>query len=665
VNSEELEKSLRTEFESYLKDALADMRQEVFQLQYKIDSELEKYKSQIDEVFKEFSDRAREEKQLGESFTETIVEHLRLARDDGATITAKAIAEAEKLEKEMTPSSFDVSDLRDAINDISSQTSQATILSSLINHAEKFVPRGAFFVVKNQNFVGWRVFGNDNPSGDAAIREIFFETSTPTVLSKSVNSLHTVESTYGSFEDDSVFLEPLDFGEPDRMFAVPLIARGRGVAAIYADPGVEGNDVNLAALETLVRIAGLTVELLAASHTAVSKSPAAPAQSSYTQPSRTFVEKPAESFEEPVEAEEETETVQAEVAESYSSYEEPAETHEAVEEETPKEAETEETYQVSEEDEEADSEIEESYEESFETAPAVDYEEYSEVETEDSYETVASDEEESVEESDVDETYQVSDEVETSTDYDISPIQKPAEPFSEPSYEALDTNEYLGEEKPSEEETLTDDFVSDDDLIEEVQASDETFEETEEVEFRDTVEESDEEEVSDSFESSDSYEEADVSSLDKEVAEEVEVVEEPITVGASEEHSFEDSSVETVSEPAVAAPPVRSRLAGRNVDLPIEVSEEERKLHNDARRFARLLVSEIKLYNEQKVLEGRSSGDLYERLREAIDRSREMYDKRVQPPVAERFDYFHYEVVHTLGEGEESTLGNNYPGANV
>ena len=79
------------------------------------------------------------------------------------------------------------------------------------------------------------------------------------------------------------------------------------------------------------------------------------------------------------------------------------------------------------------------------------------------------------------------------------------------------------------------------------------------------------------------------------------------------------------------------------MELPVEVgSDEERRLHSDARRFARLLVSEIKLYNEQKVTEGRSQGDLYQRLREYIDRSREMYDKRVKPEVAQRYDEFMY-----------------------
>jgi nickel-dependent lactate racemase len=95
------------------------------------------------------------------------------------------------------------------------------------------------------------------------------------------------------------------------------------------------------------------------------------------------------------------------------------------------------------------------------------------------------------------------------------------------------------------------------------------------------------------------------------------------------------------------------------------VPEDQRRLHNDARRFARLLVSEIKLYNEKKVIEGREAGDLYNRLREAIDRSREMYDKRVQPPVAASYDYFHYEIVNSLADGDAARLGDNYPGATV
>ena len=140
---------------------------------------------------------------------------------------------------------------------------------------------------------------------------------------------------------------------------------------------------------------------------------------------------------------------------------------------------------------------------------------------------------------------------------------------------------------------------------------------------------------------------------------------------------FEATPAEVVAPAEVAAelaPPVEAsapattprRRYGQDVELPVDVaSEEERRLHNDARRFARLLVSEIKLYNEQKVVEGRSQGDLYQRLREYIDRSREMYDKRVKPEVAQRYDYFHTELVNTLAEGDEAKLGSTYPGATV
>ncbi|HJQ23194.1 MAG TPA: hypothetical protein VKA60_04715, partial [Blastocatellia bacterium] len=110
-----------------------------------------------------------------------------------------------------------------------------------------------------------------------------------------------------------------------------------------------------------------------------------------------------------------------------------------------------------------------------------------------------------------------------------------------------------------------------------------------------------------------------------------------------------------VEPPRPAEPPHVSRA---------DMSDEE-KAHNDARRFARLLVSEIKLYNEQKVAEGRRNSDLYDRLKEDIDRSRQMYEKRITPSVAAKFDYFYDELVNTLAEGDAARLGSDYPGPSV
>jgi hypothetical protein len=152
---------------------------------------------------------------------------------------------------------------------------------------------------------------------------------------------------------------------------------------------------------------------------------------------------------------------------------------------------------------------------------------------------------------------------------------------------------------------------------------------------------------------------------------------EPITpepeLTEAEPTTAESISPEPFSQPAPASaepagPPVaaRRRHGAYDAALPVEVSdEEEKRQHHDARRFARLLVSEIKLYNEQKVVEGRAQGNLYERLREYIDRSREMYDKRVKTDVSARYDYFHHELINTLAEGDASKLGEAYPGAAV
>lgn len=88
---------------------------------------------------------------------------------------------------------------------------------------------------------------------------------------------------------------------------------------------------------------------------------------------------------------------------------------------------------------------------------------------------------------------------------------------------------------------------------------------------------------------------------------------------------------------------------------------DERVLR-DARRFARLLVSEIVLYNKAQVDEGRRNHDLYSRLKSAIDRSRQAYESRFAQSAARRFDFFHEELVATLAANNPALLGSGYPG---
>ena len=670
MNSEELENSLRTEFESYLNNVFAEMRQEVSELQEKFQAEFEKHKSQLDTIFQDFSSRLENEKRMDEAFKESVVEHLRLAKDEGARITAAAIAEAEKLEKESAEAAAapaDYSEIRNAISEISSQDSQSAILKSLVNHAAQFTPRGAFFIVKNEHFVGWRVFGEEGNVDEQKVREIFFPLSDETVMSESIRSLSAVESSYGTYPGDAVYLEKLGFGQPEKMYAIPLIARGRGVAVLYADNAAENNQVNIDVLETLVKIAGMTVELLAASHGTKSNA-AADSGASTVQ-----ANSPASYASEPVEsASSEAQVYQSPVSEENTS---PAGNYNSY---------------AAANDYSATSTREESF------APPVD-EQHNEATTGADFNYQSSNNEYSQPSYSQPESYEPQ-----------SGWQQP-EPQPEPQSEwqqNFQQQEFQSQQFQTEQPVSTDssfswnqptDFSgnfgeSTENVENEPTAFDysspndrpeQNFSSASASDFAFTPNQTAEAPPSNFSDSSaetnaQSFEPNGYDSWQKSSFEQPPVYDnsrfEPSSQAA--ESSFEKESfapngdfasepVENIGAATASTPPVKSRLSERNVDLPIEVGEEERRLHNDARRFARLLVSEIKLYNEQKVKEGRDENDLYDRLREAIDRSREMYEKRVQTPVAAKFDYFHYELVNNLAEGEERKLGGNYPGSSV
>jgi hypothetical protein len=93
-----------------------------------------------------------------------------------------------------------------------------------------------------------------------------------------------------------------------------------------------------------------------------------------------------------------------------------------------------------------------------------------------------------------------------------------------------------------------------------------------------------------------------------------------------------------------------------------QLSPEDSDTHRKAQRFARLLSDEIKLYNQVKVTEGRKNRDLYDRLKEDIDKSRMTYHKRYGNTVAASADYFNHELVRSLAEDDVSLMGSNFRG---
>jgi hypothetical protein len=114
---------------------------------------------------------------------------------------------------------------------------------------------------------------------------------------------------------------------------------------------------------------------------------------------------------------------------------------------------------------------------------------------------------------------------------------------------------------------------------------------------------------------------------------------------------------------AVAHKAVAVEAAPEPMPLPTPAAAPvvEDEVHKKARRFAKLLVDEIKLYNQAKVKEGRESHDLYDRLKEDIEKSRASYDKRYGSTAAKDSDYFNQELVRILADNDPALLGGNFP----
>ena len=120
-------------------------------------------------------------------------------------------------------------------------------------------------------------------------------------------------------------------------------------------------------------------------------------------------------------------------------------------------------------------------------------------------------------------------------------------------------------------------------------------------------------------------------------------------------------------EPVVEVVEVSTHAASASAAAPAAaadpfagMSAEDADTHRKAQRFARLLVDEIKLYNQAKVNEGRRNKDLYDRLKEDIEKSRATFQKRYGTTVAASGDYFQKEVVRNLAEEDLAIMGANF-----
>ncbi len=74
-------------------------------------------------------------------------------------------------------------------------------------------------------------------------------------------------------------------------------------------------------------------------------------------------------------------------------------------------------------------------------------------------------------------------------------------------------------------------------------------------------------------------------------------------------------------------------------DIP-RVDEQDPEAIEKARRFARIIVSDIALYNQEMVIDGIRNGTFFELLKTDVTEGRELYEKRVPAAIRSQKDYY-------------------------
>jgi hypothetical protein len=111
-------------------------------------------------------------------------------------------------------------------------------------------------------------------------------------------------------------------------------------------------------------------------------------------------------------------------------------------------------------------------------------------------------------------------------------------------------------------------------------------------------------------------------------------------------------------EPAPAPPPPPAAAATPAAPSSLESTDPQ---HRAARKLARLIVSEIKLYDPALATEGLAAGKVYAKLQDQIDQGIALYERRVSEDVRKAFDYMRDEIIRQLAAGDAAKLGPGYP----
>jgi predicted Zn finger-like uncharacterized protein len=84
-----------------------------------------------------------------------------------------------------------------------------------------------------------------------------------------------------------------------------------------------------------------------------------------------------------------------------------------------------------------------------------------------------------------------------------------------------------------------------------------------------------------------------------------------------------------------------------------QLSAEDKKWHERAKRLAKALASDLVLYNQAKVEQGLRDGTLVQLLGSEIRRSWEYYCQQIPKHIVESTDYFKEQLNKVVGKGKE------------
>lgn len=129
-----------------------------------------------------------------------------------------------------------------------------------------------------------------------------------------------------------------------------------------------------------------------------------------------------------------------------------------------------------------------------------------------------------------------------------------------------------------------------------------------------------------------------------------------------EEHKTPEPEI---PEPPKSVPPDAAPTTPPEIETPREeapavtapspevTTEEDKKMHERARRLAKALASDLVLYNKEKVEAGLRDGTLVKLLGSEIRRSWEYYCQQIPKYIVESTDYFREQLNKIVGKGKE------------